>query len=620
MSDFADVLEPVALRLLQAPNPRLSNKRELRFGAHGSMSVVIAGDKKGTWHDHEAGRGGGTLDLIERELHCDRRGALGWLQTHFPDVFAPPSSPSTSSKIVAEYSYEDEEGREFFQVVRMEPKTFRQRRPDGKGGWIWDMKGVRPVPYRLPELMEATAQDKLVFIVEGEKDVDALRRLNVSATTNAGGAGRWPGEFSTYFAGAHAVIIPDNDVPGRNHAKMVAESLAPVAASIKVLALPDLPHKGDVSDWIAAGGQAEGLYALAEATPTWRPAAPSRLPRVWFGREDEHPALSWLVKGVLTNGGLSALIGPPGCSKSFVALDLSLHIAHGFDWFGRSVEHGAVVYLSGEGGAGMLARMKAWRQAHPCSPGPFALIPAAVNLFDGDEGTTTLLDELKDIRKAAGADLRLVVIDTLSRMIGSGDEDRARDINIVMQNAAKIQASTGAHVMVVHHTGKDEGRGARGSNNIQGGADTVIQIKSQGNDRYGAEFTKIKDGGAALPLTYTLAQSVLGVDADGDDITSCVIAPSDASPGDSGKKTPHLSNRDKIALEALAYALDEHGEPAPTSNHIPQTVTRVVRIEHWRTTAYARGIASSDKAFQRAQESLQADRRIGIWEPFAWIA
>src|SRR5690606_16133524 len=133
-----------------------------------------------------------------------------------------PASPEVLVKpqIDITYGYKDEKGRLLFEVVRFEPKDFRQRRPDGKGGWIWSVKGVRQVPYHLPQLIEANPSHP-VFIVEGEKDVLRLESLGLVATCNAGGAGKWSDELSKHFADRRVVILPDNDEPGRKHANKV---------------------------------------------------------------------------------------------------------------------------------------------------------------------------------------------------------------------------------------------------------------------------------------------------------------------------------------------------------------------------------------------------------------
>lgn len=172
-------------------------------------------------------------------------------------------APTEQDEIV--YDYRDESGALLFQKVRYPGKRFLQRRPDGNGGWIWNLKGVRQVLYRLPEVVGSP--DVLVFVVEGEKDVDTLARHGLLATTNPGGAGKWQAAFSKALSGRDVVILPDNDDPGRRHAEQVATSLHGLAQSVRVVALPGLPAKGDVSDWLGAGHTVEELDRLADAAP-----------------------------------------------------------------------------------------------------------------------------------------------------------------------------------------------------------------------------------------------------------------------------------------------------------------------------------------------------------------
>ena len=176
------------------------------------------------------------------------------------------------SQIVKTYDYTDEKRKLLFQVVRFEPKNFRQRQPDDVGGWIWNLKGVKRVLYRLPEILEAVKAGKIIYIVEGEKDVEKLVGLGLDATTNAGGAGKWRDEYSQALIGAEVAIIPDNDEPGRKHADQVGRSLHTAGAKVKILELPDLSEKGDVSDWICIHWKtADDLRTLADVAPYFEP-------------------------------------------------------------------------------------------------------------------------------------------------------------------------------------------------------------------------------------------------------------------------------------------------------------------------------------------------------------
>jgi len=168
--------------------------------------------------------------------------------------------------IVATYDYRDEQGELLYQTVRMEPKGFRQRKPKDGGDWDWRTKGVRRVLYCLPELLEAKIK-RPVFVVEGEKDADRLRTLGFVATCNVGGAGKWLGEYNKHLAGRRVVILPDNDSAGLKHAHDLVHHLDGVVESIKILELPGLKEKGDVSDWLDTGGTKNKLQTLTRQSP-----------------------------------------------------------------------------------------------------------------------------------------------------------------------------------------------------------------------------------------------------------------------------------------------------------------------------------------------------------------
>src|SRR5581483_5922013 len=178
--------------------------------------------------------------------------------------------PASKPKIVAIYDYCDEKGNLLFQVVRFDPKDFRQRRPNGKGGFTWGLGDTRRVLYRLPELVKAHPEET-IFLAEGERDVDNLVKLGCVATTSPMGAGNWRSEYNGYFRDRQVVILPDNDEAGRKYAQQVAEGIYGAGADVTILELPDLPKKGDISDWIDAGGDKDKLIQLAKAAPAFRP-------------------------------------------------------------------------------------------------------------------------------------------------------------------------------------------------------------------------------------------------------------------------------------------------------------------------------------------------------------
>ncbi len=179
------------------------------------------------------------------------------------------------SDIQALYDYRDADGSLLYQVVRKTGKKFSQRHPDPAkpSEWLWNLKGVQRVLYMLPELVTAP-RDAWIFVVEGEKDAGRLASLGLVATTCSGGAGKWRREYNRHLKNRAVVVIPDNDDSGRAHAGQIAQSLSGTAEFVKALELPGLKEKGDVSDWIEAGGTAEELLELAHATPEY--SSPSK--------------------------------------------------------------------------------------------------------------------------------------------------------------------------------------------------------------------------------------------------------------------------------------------------------------------------------------------------------
>ncbi len=206
---------------------------------------------------------------------------------------------SSLGEPIAVYDYHDTDGRLIFQVCRYQTsteKTFKQRRPDPKNPrkWIWSIKGISLLPYHLPQLLQA----ENVFVVEGEKDVATLECLGLIATCNPGGAGKWRSSYNAHFKGKRVIILPDNDGPGRTHAQDVAQNLYGVSASVKMIELPGLPEKGDVSDWIIAGGTAEKLVGLVNVALQWEP--PRSMPEIVITRRFLHDISNEAIKALQT--------------------------------------------------------------------------------------------------------------------------------------------------------------------------------------------------------------------------------------------------------------------------------------------------------------------------------
>jgi len=174
--------------------------------------------------------------------------AVGMNQSQF---FAPSNhSKTTKMKEVCRYRYENKDGKHTVDIVRFEPKDFRPQRPDGK----WTLEGVVRVPYRLPQILAGIKDSKDILILEGEKDCDNAAKIGLTATTFPGGTGKWLDEYLKFFQEAKVICIPDNDPPGQKGMHLIASKIVKVAKSVRWLELPDIPEKGDLSDWLSIEG------------------------------------------------------------------------------------------------------------------------------------------------------------------------------------------------------------------------------------------------------------------------------------------------------------------------------------------------------------------------------
>lgn len=252
---FEEVLRP------QGPIKWQGDEGKCRCPLHEDKNPSFAVNAtKGTWVCHAGCGGGGLKDLAAR------------LGVEPPWANHKPIPPRETL-----YDYLDQAGVLTFQVVRQDSrdgKKIFQRRPDGNGGWVNNMKGVRAFPYRLPELLEALKLDKIVFVAEGEKCVDRLCALGLVATTNHGGAKKWRDDLhSSWFPPkARVHILPDSDEPGQEHARIVARSLKARGVQVKILDLgyPVGDGKGkDIVDWLDAGHTIEDLREIIRNTEPW---------------------------------------------------------------------------------------------------------------------------------------------------------------------------------------------------------------------------------------------------------------------------------------------------------------------------------------------------------------
>jgi hypothetical protein len=257
----------------------------------------------------------------------------------------------------------------------------------------------------------------------------------------------------------------------------------------------------------------------------------------------ERAPLSWHIKGVLPRAELVVLYGPSGSGKSFLAFDMVAAIATGSEWHGRRTARGRVVYIVAEGATGFMNRLKAYTKTRSGSFPGIRIIADAPNLL----GETDHVSLATEIDASGGADL--IVIDTLAACSPGADENAAKDMGRVIEHCKQLHNNTGATVLLVHHSGKDESKGARGWSGLRAAVDTEIEVSRYADHRT-ASVTKMKDGEDGGEFGFELVAVQLGVDDDGDPVTSCVVEQlTDVPRGKS--KEPRPGSVERTLLDAI---------------------------------------------------------------------
>ncbi len=413
-------------------------------------------------------------------------------------------------RIVATFDYHDENGNLVYQACRIEPgpdgkkKSFFQQRParlrvDGTAdGWIKNLDGVPRVLYRLPELQAADAEN-WVFVPEGEKKVDALRGLGCVATCNVGGAKKWLKTYTAQLKGRRVCILPDNDEPGREHAAVVAASLAGIAACVAVVALPGLAPKGDVLDWLATGGTVERLYELIAVEPVWTaPSANGKHEPELNGKPStngQHPEIidapllvsltipdaRWAIPNLVPEG-FSFLAGKPKLGKSWMCLDFALAIAFGGKALGKlNVRQGKVLYLALEDTKRRLqSRLRKLLSKIDADAPPDLFFSTKWKRHD--KGGLADIGEWVDAHKDTA---RLIIIDTWGKFrppkrVGTPEYDQDYEHAGAVKDLADKYAIA---IMATHHCRKLESDdpldGISGTLGLSGCADAALVLKRE---------------------------------------------------------------------------------------------------------------------------------------------
>ena len=457
-------------------------------------------NRTGQYFCHGCGKKGDFFHFFSKLHTLDTRRDFGKVLKGIANDFGIPWEEK-KSKIAKTYDYADINGQLLYQVVRMEPKDFRQRQPVGSG-WTWKLKGIDPVLYRLPEILKA----KEVLIVEGEKDADCLTSLGFIATTCPMGAKKWRDEYNEALKGKDIVLIPDNDNEGKEHMTQVAVSLNGTAKSLKWIDLPGLSSKGDVSDWVAKfdpiDEAAERLAVMIDRADFYEPPKKKSLEDVILDSskfaEIDMPAKQELLYPWLKEDSINLLSGWRGTGKTWLALGLLDAVTKG-EPFGpweckKSVP---CLFLDGEMPASDIIERINALNLHLDRKNPLYIYSDALaNSFGlprahlANESWRTKMKSILLTRK-----IKLWVIDNLASLASGLDENSKKDWDPINSWLLELRFA-GITTKMLHHVNKEGTQ--RGTSAREDNLDISIMLKTprdftpEDGARFIVHFTKAR--------------------------------------------------------------------------------------------------------------------------------
>lgn len=379
-----------------------------------------------------------------------------------------------------------------------------------------------------------------VYICEGIGQAWAIHKATGQAAIVCFGAGRLNRVAEVVRAEMpiiNIVLVPD---AGKElQAIEIASSVSCVYAELP----ENSPKNYDVNDYLIE----HGLSALADLLSSVK--APAMRYKLLSSANLYNAApMKWMVHGVLPAEGLAALYGASGSGKSFLALDMSCAIASGAEWFSRRVTQAPVTYVCLEGEAGLGKRVKAWSLHYEkVVPNQLQFITQPFDLLSND-----VAELAKAVIFGGGAN-GLVMLDTLNRASEGADENSSVDMGKLIAAAKRLQSLTGGLVLLIHHTGKDATKGLRGHSSLYAALDGAIEvIKTDCRREWSVAKSKDDETGESHP--YNLEVVNVGVDAEGDEITSCVAIPNHSVDRELRRTLPPKSGNQKIIWEALQDA------------------------------------------------------------------
>jgi hypothetical protein len=344
------------------------------------------------------------------------------------------------------------------------------------------------------------------------------------------------------------------------------------------------------------------------------PKKRERFDLTWFDNIENAKPKKTFIKGVFGDNEFSYIVGKPGTGKSVITTDMACHVAAGMEWHGRRVKQGLVVYLAAERKDLTERRMLAFRKRHGVQDVPLLVVGGRIDLTGNINDARTLAGMVNQAAEACEMPCVWVIIDTLTRTFGGGDQNATKDMSAFVQSCDEILNLTKAHVTVIHHTGWSTDR-AKGSIDLDGAVDaSFIVNKADGNYVLACDGTN--DGEAGVITHFRMESVEVGIDEDGEPTKAPVVVKADDKP----KKL--VSGKSAAVLDALVEAIEKEGIE-PTGHHFPDGVMAVTE-EQWRAAYYDSPKASQNddtriKQFSRGRTQLIESDRVGSIGQWHWL-
>ena len=392
--------------------------------------------------------------LVKCQAGCPFKEIVSALEMKQSQFFSPKEHSPPKKVIQATYRYEDKDGGHVMDVVRFKPKDFRPKRPDGN----LTLDGVTRVPYRLPQLLAGIKEGRDIILLEGEKDCDNAEKFGLVATTFAGGSGKWRKEYSEWFQDAKVICLPDNDDAGRKGMHHIASEISMVAESVRWLELPDVPEKGDLSDWLSIEGNDQTkLKELISNAKQWNKKI-NKDSLVVLTLEEllnkEIPPRKNLLTPWLPSQGLCMIYSKRGLGKTWLALEIAYAVSSGGRFLNWEAEYPqGVLYIDGEMPLSLMQeRLSEIEKRKGQKIGKLfkILSPDAQKFGIPDLSTREGQEKIDEL---IGDEIKLVVLDNLSTLIRSGKESESDSWLPVQEWVLRLR-SRGKSVLLIHHAGK----------------------------------------------------------------------------------------------------------------------------------------------------------------------